>query len=195
MAKKHKYRSERPIYKEIVHTRHCAMRRRKVAQLSEIQGHRCCYCSGETFLLEPRDTVPKGMSRNQRATLEHLIPQCEPVQTNKDENLVMACAICNTLRGLSDPIKFYNRLKSYHPPQTEKVHPSPMSAEKLLKQKQKQDKALAICLVAAMLWPNDLAYWIENWKPRIKVKSKVNRARKINKIAKAVTSDPKRMAA
>lgn len=189
MAKKHIYQSGRPAYKEIVHVRHCAMRRRKVAQLSEVQGHRCCYCSGETFLLEPRHTVPKGMSWNQRATLEHLIPQCEPVQTNKDENLVMACAICNTLRGLSDPIKFYNRLKNYIEPQIIEKKEEKISDAKL-------GRAFALCLIAANYWPEETAFLAENWKPaKKKKKATQRRAIKINKIARAVTSDPKRMAA
>ena len=195
MAKKHIWRKSCPSYKEKVGARHCSMKRRKVAQLSEAQGHRCCYCSGKTFLVQPLEKLPLGMSHSQRATLEHLIPQCEPVQTNKDENLVMACANCNTLRGLSDPIKFYNRLKHYHPPQPKPIHRIPMSVKKFLKQKQKQERALVICLIATMLWPEDTAYWAENWKPRTKVRGKTNRSRKINKIALTVTSDPRRLAA
>lgn len=189
MAKKHRYKSMHSDYKETLHTRHCRMRRRKVARLSEAQGHRCCYCSGETFLIQPWESLPKGMSWDQRATLEHLVPQCEPVQTNKDENLVMACAICNTLRGLEDPIKFYTRLKSYIKPQIIEKKEQEITEKKL-------GKTLALCLIAARCWPKEAAFIAENWKPaKKKVKANQRRARKINKIAFLVRSDPRRLAA
>lgn len=196
MTKKHTYRKHNPEYKEEVGTRLCAMKRRKVAQLSEAQGHRCCYCSDETFLLEPGDTLPKGMSWDQRATLEHLIPKCEPIQTNKDKNLVMACANCNTIRGLGDPMAFYEQIRLQPRKQIHKAPKPPYSAKKLRKMQLKQAKGLAICLVAAMLWPDDLAYWAENWKPpKKKVKHTKKRSHKIRKIAKRVTSDSRRLAA
>lgn len=196
MAKKHKYRSRRPDYKEVVHTQHCAMKRRKLAQLSEAQGYRCCYCSGETFLLEPGDALPKGMSWNQRATLEHLIPQCKPVQTNKDENLVMACSICNGLRGERDPIGFYKSLRSVKMDSQRTQKSKPISAEKFLKLRAKEGRALALCLIVFAMFPREAAYWAEHWKPRVKkARAWARRRNKINKIVRRMIADPRRLAA
>lgn len=194
MAKKHKWRSGRPDYREEVGTRHCRMKRLKLARLSEAQGHRCCYCVGETFILSQGDTLPKGMSWNQRASLEHLIPQSKAVQTNRDSNLVMACALCNTLRGCKPPMAFYNKLRReivLNKPV------APVSAEKLAKMLIRQGKTFALCLITAQLWPEDLAYWADNWKPpQYKKKNRTpKRRKKINKIKRAMSTDPRRLAA
>lgn len=197
MAKKHIWRQvKRKRYREDVGARHCRMKRLKLTQLSEAQGHRCCYCIGETFLLHPGDELPKGMSHDQRATLEHLTPQSKAVQTNRDSNLVMACAKCNVLRGCTPPMAFYNRLR-LEPGAQLPVHKAPMSAKKFLKLRIKQQKTLAICLVAAMLWPEDLAYWGEKWVPpkRKKRSRGQKRAKNLSKIRKAMATDPRRLAA
>lgn len=92
-------------------------RRKKVAKLSEAQNHRCAYCGCDCYLVvENRDggvniSPPKGMRKNQRATLEHLIPQSSEIQTNKDENLVMACKLCNSIRSDVDPLVFYRTIR------------------------------------------------------------------------------------
>ena len=199
MAKKHKWQKKRPdflLYREDVGARHCRMKRRKVAQLSERQGHRCCYCAGETFMLQPGDPLPKGMAWGQRASLEHLIPQCMPVQTNKDENLVMACANCNTIRGLGDPIAFYEQIRLVPRRHIHSAPKPPFSAKKLKKMQLKQAKGLAICLVAAILWPDDLTYWAENWAPpKRRIKKSKKRSHKIKKIAVRIAADDRRMAA
>ena len=92
---------------EAAYTRLSRWRRHRLRRLSEAQGHRCCYCCRETFIaLE----VPKGMVKNQRATLEHFVPYHLPQQTNKDENHLMACSLCNGLRATKDPYKFYKDL-------------------------------------------------------------------------------------
>lgn len=196
MAKKHKYRCGRPDYKEAVHSRLCCWRRAKLARLSEAQGNRCCYCSGETFLLWPGESLPKGMSWDSRATLEHLTPQSKAKQTNRDSNLVMACAQCNVLRGCKPPIAFYEKLRREIVPD-KPAAPALVSVEQLEKQLIRQGKTLALCLITAQLWPEDLAYWADNWKPpgHNKKNRTPKRRKKINKIKRAMLADPRRLAA
>lgn len=196
MAKKHIWRSRRHNYCEKVGARLSRFKRLKLARLSEAQGHRCCYCCCETFLLQPGDKLPKGMAWGQRASLEHLIPQCTPVQTNRDENLVMACANCNTIRGLGDPLAFYEQIRLIPRKHLYAAPKPPYSAKKFQKMQLKQAKGLVICLVAAMLWPEDLAYWVENWSPpRPRIKKSKKRSKKIKKIAVRIAADPRSLAA
>lgn len=191
MAKHHTYRKKDPKYKEIVGTRRSNWRRHKLVRLSEAQGHRCAYCCGETYI---GADVPMGMFASQRATLEHLIPQSVQVQTNKDENLVMACDKCNALRGLDDPLKFYNRLRRYYKPQSS--HIQTLTAKAIAKQKIKDSRALALCFIAVMFWPAAAVEAVECFDPRkSKTVNKHTKPFQINEIAKAVTSDPLRMAA
>ncbi len=194
------WKSTHPKYLERVYTRRSHMRRRKLAQLSEAQGHRCAYCCGETFLIRPRGELPKGMSWSQQATLEHLIPVSKPVQTNKDDNLVMACSNCNHLRGDTDYMAFFNKIRRVR----EAPEPKPIIivAKDPAKLKAKEGRTLAYCLIIAALWPGEAADIAEHWQPyvkKLKLKKKYRNRRKrpckIAEIARIVTADSRRMAA
>ena len=191
MAKKHIWCKNTPEHKAAVGPRRSRMRRRKLERLSEAQGHRCAYCCIKTFL---SIEIPKKSARDRRASLEHLIPQCEPVQTNKDENLVMACAKCNILRAGDDPIKFNNKIRRFKTPNP--PHVKKLSLEKLDKQKVKESRLFGMCLIVVTLWPEGAADIADNWKPRVPLKFYRNkRLNQINEIARQVTADPRRMAA
>lgn len=191
MAQKHKWQKNTPEHKAAVGTRRSRMRRRKLEGLSEAQGHRCAYCCAKTFL---GFELPKKSMRDRRATLEHLIPQCEPVQTNKDENLVMACAKCNILRAGDDPLTFYNKIRRFKKPNPPRV--KKLSLEKLDKQKVKQERLFGMCLIIVSTWPEGAADIADNWKPRVPLKFYKNkRPNQINEIARQVTADSRRMAA
>ncbi len=197
MGTKHhnwKKRDATPEYKEVAGTRLSSQRRRKVARLSEAQGHRCCYCHGETFLVQPRDPLPKGMSWDQQATLEHLIPKSKKVQTNKDENLLMACAKCNVLRGSYDYFEFYRSLRKTPKPIKVKK-PKQLTAEQLSNVPAKESRCLALCLVVFAMYPEDAVYATENWEPRIPRSDFKPRAHQIQQMAKAVLADRRRIAA
>lgn len=116
-----------------------------------------------------------------RATLDHLIPVCKPVQTNKDENLIMACMHCNGLRGLKDPMKFYRTIRR-QPTGLGKSLPATYSKneEKREKQIMKQGKLLAYCLIVVHYWP-DQAQKITEFKTR-QLKSRMKYAQQINVI-------------
>ena len=107
MAEKYRGFKNKHRYNKARGTRLSQWRRKKLARLSEAQNHRCAYCQQDTFLGE---VLPKSMNWNQRATLEHFVPQSENVQTNKDENLIMACDECNATRGSSDAFIFYRTI-------------------------------------------------------------------------------------
>lgn len=191
----HKWKRHGASYKEEAGSRHVRMKRRKVAQLSEAQGHRCAYCCGETFLHEPEAELPKGMSWKQRATLEHLIPRSDPQQTNKDENLVMACSKCNCLRGNYSYMDFFRtirRVRVEQLPPKKKV----LTPKRIEELKAKEGRTLAYCLICWRFWPEDAAYLAEHWRPRIPHNIYTRkRPYLIAMIAKIVTADPRRMAA
>ena len=199
--KKTNWKSTRSKYKEKVYTRRSLMRRRKLAQLSEAQGHRCAYCCGETFIVQPREKLPKGMSWSQQATLEHLIPQSEPVQTNKDDNLVMACANCNHLRGDTNYMNFFKAIRRERKPSKQPILLTTVApAKDPAKLKAKAGRTLAYCLIIVALWPEEAAEIAENWAPyekKLKLKKKQKRKRpcKIAEITRIVTADPRRLAA
>ncbi len=200
MAKrKTNWQSTHTKYKEKVYTRRSHMRRRKVAQLSEAQGHRCAYCCGETFIIQPRDDLPKGMSWSQQATLEHLIPVSKPVQTNKDDNLVMACGNCNHLRGDTDYMSFFNAIRRVRTALN--PYPKPVAVAKdPAKLKAKEGRTLAYCLIIAALWPGAAADIADNWEPyekkiKKKLRNKRKRPCKVAEITRIVTTDPRRLAA
>lgn len=65
-------------------------------QLSEAQGHRCCWC-GRRFC----DTAGSKAS----PTLEHVQPLSQG-GANTPDNLAVACARCNHKRGVSTPAVF-----------------------------------------------------------------------------------------
>jgi hypothetical protein len=72
-----------------------------VTALLEAQSHHCCYC---------HHTMPESkklQTKRNRATKEHVEPRCHGGQTVAD-NLVMACAQCNHIRGAMDAEVFYD---------------------------------------------------------------------------------------
>ena len=133
-----------PEHLEEAYSRLTRWRRRKTVRLSGAQGHRCCYCCTDTFI---EFETPKGMSSKQRATLEHLIIQSSDCQTNLDINLVMACSLCNGLRGAKDPMKFYKRLRT-------KVISTPVIEKTSEKKAKKHLKGMILCMVIMKCWPN-----------------------------------------
>ncbi len=72
-----------------------------VKALSEAQNHLCCYCHQEMPAEKHRQT-----KRNQ-PTKDHVEPRCHGGPTRPD-NLVMACAQCNHIRGAMDAEVFYD---------------------------------------------------------------------------------------
>lgn len=165
-------------YKESMYCRLTRWRRRKLRALSEAQNHRCAYCGKHTHF---------GKSDcMDRATLDHLIPLCQSsIQTNKDENLIMACAHCNAIRGHMNPMKFYRKIRCKPlPPMIEKKEPKfSKDPEKFTHQKVKQGRLLKTCWVMICFWP-------ENAQAIIEYKAK-NRTRKnydqhINEIRKQI---------
>jgi len=85
----------------------------KLLQLFIRQSGRCFYCDGDTWLFgagESKDAIRKRLGvplagngskkalRYRRATIEHLHRKVDG-GSDKMENLVMACALCNSRRG------------------------------------------------------------------------------------------------
>lgn len=71
-----------------------------VKALLEAQNHYCCYCHHKMPDKRHQQTI-----RNQ-PTKDHVEPRCHGGQTVAD-NLVMACAQCNQIRGAMDATVFY----------------------------------------------------------------------------------------
>jgi hypothetical protein len=135
------------------------------------------------------------MSWDQQATLEHLIPKSRPVQTNKPENLLMACAKCNVLRGDYAYYEFYRNLRKAPKPIKIKK-PKQLTAEKFLKIRAKEARCLALCLIVFAMYPEDAIYATENWEPRVsRSEHRNSRECQIRKMAKVVLADPRRIAA
>lgn len=156
----------RAYYKECAGIRLSRWRRHKLHQLSEAQNHRCAYCGKDTHF-DSGDCLD-------RATLEHLLPSSLPRQTNRDENLVMACAHCNGLRSNMNPMKFYNTIRCrpaapiFIAKQLNKFSKDP---EKLAHQKVKQGRLLKLCLLIACVWPENVQLII-NYRPKNKIRCK-----------------------
>lgn len=74
-----------------------------VAALLEAQNHNCCYCHHDMPTRKDQQTV-----RNE-PTKDHVEPRCHGGLTEV-ENLVMACAQCNQIRGAMDAAVFYDLL-------------------------------------------------------------------------------------
>jgi hypothetical protein len=74
-----------------------------VTALLEAQNHNCCYCHHEMPVKKGQQTI-----RNE-PTKDHVEPRCHGGLT-KEENLVMACAQCNQIRGAMDAVVFYDLL-------------------------------------------------------------------------------------
>jgi len=150
---KHEWKKQGATHKEAAYIRLSRWRRRKLWRLSEAQNHRCCYCGRETHF---NDTGPRiGAAR---ATLEHLIPISTPVQTNKDENLVMACTECNSLRARSNPIKFFELIHTAPPP-PQKPKVIVPTAEELAKQHMKTQRTFNYVFTLMTFWPQ----WAERF--------------------------------
>lgn len=76
------------------------------------QGNKCHYCGERMIKGRPDTARKKGMSRlNRIATLEHITPTCNGGQKIRS-NLVVACHLCNNLRGQMDYDKFRAIMKS-----------------------------------------------------------------------------------
>lgn len=191
MAKKHTYKTNHPKYRRIVGTRLTRMRRRKLERLSEAQGHRCAYCCIETY----QGKRPRGWSNDQCASLEHLIPQSEDVQTNKESNLVMACSNCNTLRAGTDPQKFYRRIRRESTLAKPSRKPKPLTVDQIVNEVLKDKKRWELCWIIAAMWPEEAAKVAEEWRLPLKRKERQPGRRKIAKLAAQVLADPKRLAA
>jgi len=71
-----------------------------VKALLEAQNHYCCYCHHEMPASRLLQTI-----RNQ-PTKDHVEPRCHGGRT-EIQNLVMACAQCNQIRGAMDAEVFY----------------------------------------------------------------------------------------
>ena len=78
----------------------------RIKPLSEAQNHRCCYC-GHSMIFESRSIsfVPNA------ATRDHVVPRAAG-GTNYD-NLVIACRLCNQLRGDLPALTFFNLLHKW----------------------------------------------------------------------------------
>lgn len=78
---------------------------RKRAQLvraGEQQNWRCCYCGNRCEIVATHG-VNHGVKRV--ATREHVVPVSHG-GGDEDDNIVMACARCNSDRGVSDPYNY-----------------------------------------------------------------------------------------
>lgn len=182
MAKKHKYRKHDPDYKERVNTRLGAWRRRKLAQLSEAQNHRCAYCCRETFLGTLLGDPPNNKPLHLKATLDHIVPKSTPVQTNKDSNLIMACSLCNSLRSDDDPYKFYERLRCPAPPPKKKK----ITEEKKAKQERKKARGLVYAFYVLMLFPEQAREIIRISELLAPKRRPLNRHQQIARLSKVV---------
>ena len=72
-------------------------------RLSEAQNHHCAYCGCK---------MTSKKKKANEVTIDHIIPKSQ-LGTNDWENLVAACASCNTLRGSIDPYEFFDTVQ-YH---------------------------------------------------------------------------------
>lgn len=167
---------------ESIYSRLTRWRRRKLRILSEAQNHRCAYCGKHTHF--------DNVTCMDRATLDHLIPRCKSrssklIQTNKDENLIMACAHCNALRGHMDPMKFYRkiRFKPLPPMIVKKKLKFSKDPKKLAHQKVKQGRLLKTCWIMVCFWPENAQVIIE-YEP--KYRTRKNYDQHINEIRKRI---------
>jgi len=92
--------------KEEWYTKQTMARRKKLIKLFNQQEGKCCYCGVECTLPIPGvKKQPGGRVRRTMATLEHIKPQAEG-GTDSMKNLLMACNLCNSQRGVVDFIIF-----------------------------------------------------------------------------------------
>lgn len=74
------------------------LQREKIA-LAEAQNWRCCYCKFEMLLVFGETDLQAA------ATREHLVPRMWRGK-DTDDNLVIACRLCNELRNHINPFHF-----------------------------------------------------------------------------------------
>lgn len=82
------------------------MRPRYVTGLAEAQNHRCCYCQC------PVDHAVQPHNIRTALTKDHYHPRCYGGPTTP-ENLVIACAQCNQIRGSLDAETFYTVIQAW----------------------------------------------------------------------------------
>lgn len=151
--------------------------------LSESQNHRCAYCCTKTYLY---GEIHNDMPKIQRATIDHIIPISEPVQTNKDENLVMACMQCNSIRGTIDAIEFYNYIRAPRNVRVKQEEEENEETQLTDKDIDKKQRALTYALIATIFWPEE-SQKIINISNKLKQKSRADRGSKRNNQIKKIT--------
>lgn len=78
-------------------------RRYRINRLSEAQNHKCCYCGDS---MDWDNLIP---------TVEHVQRRCDGGADEMD-NLVAACAPCNSSRQDADPVEWAQRGGKYYSP-------------------------------------------------------------------------------
>lgn len=141
-----------------------ARQRRMLLRLSEAQNHRCCYCGTDTW--HPNINMGETIiikSKRTRATLEHVLPRSKG-GTYGMYNLVMACNECNIVRG-NRPVE--NFLQSIYAPASRprkqsSIKVKEISLKKRIKTAKKMRNLFRLLIIAAMCFPDDYKYVIEN---------------------------------
>ncbi len=78
-----------------------------IKRLSEGQNHRCCYCGHPVIF--PKEI--NHHSKKRMATRDHVLAQARGGKN--EDNLVIACLLCNNLRGDMDAIAFFNFMQKF----------------------------------------------------------------------------------
>jgi len=135
-------------------------RRRKLFRLSERQNHRCCYCHVITWHPDIDDGVPDNKKHKwQRATLEHIKLRMHG-GTFGMYNLAMACSQCNGARGELQIDEFLDSIS--RPPVKPIAQPEKkLSLEAQEKINKKMGRLFRLLVVAATLYPEDFARFME----------------------------------
>jgi 5-methylcytosine-specific restriction endonuclease McrA len=137
-----------PKFKAFVESKISNHYGRQIQRLSESQNHRCCYCGQHTFI---GSKTPKGFSKWQLATVEHVVPRSLG-GSNSWENLVMACSECNNLRGnLPDAMAFYRSLHNVRSWNTAEAEAAKMIEAQMKRDQQAADEKVAKGELAAVL--------------------------------------------
>lgn len=94
--------------KEWWYSKLAAVRRTKLLRCCEQQGYRCCYCGAKTWHPSYGESGPN----RKKATLEHVVPRSQG-GTDSMNNLAMACASCNNMRGDNfEALVFYEMVQN-----------------------------------------------------------------------------------
>ena len=80
------------------------IKRAQLVRACEAQRWRCCYCQASI-------DIPEGLPSPHEATREHVRPKSAQ-GSDEDENIVAACMLCNSSRGVMDPFAFRPRFGS-----------------------------------------------------------------------------------